>query len=148
MWVRTRNQQDAEAIAALTDATLNKEIMHWANRDYEWRFLATREEVQGLMLSIVEELDYDNFKNRATESTPHNKSALYGVYNATYKATDLYVEAEATDYSKWWTEPRLFDDIGNPHYADYGDYEVDNTNYVEPIETPTIFEKFADWLEG
>lgn len=134
MWVRTRNKLDLDTLRNLTPALQNRKIRQWKNRDYEWRIKTTRAEFADLMGAVVTNLDYDNFKNRAHHTIPHNSRALYGVYNATYQATDLYEEPEPP--SRWYDdiveEPRMFDDF-----------------YVDPIpEQVTIFDKFADWLDA
>lgn len=146
MWVRMRNEKDGLAIRDLVPELQDREILHYKNRDYEWRFSVSRDEMHELMGAVVANLSYTNFKNRATKTTPHNKAALWGVYQATYDATDIYVKPEP-DLDKYWEEPKLF---GDEYYAN-GPYDdeatVDNTNYVDPPEG-RVLEKFADWLRG
>lgn len=94
-WIRTRNRSDMEAFIDLTRTVIDwtfDDVQHHPDRDYEWRSILSRKEFLSLLETVGTDIDYPNFKDQATKTTPHNMNVLYRVYDETLRASDTHFE--------------------------------------------------------
>ena len=167
VWVRARNKKDIEAIRDMNVALVDAKVEHHPERDYEWRFQCSRHDFLIILVAVGQELDYDNFKNRATKTTPHNTRALYSAYNGIMKATDthnkpkpVYTSQSALPldpYGDTYDYEALF---GGYEYGEYYSDTPDDRAMADLIEEELWedhrpksrlkdrLDRFTDWLNG
>ncbi len=72
--VRARVRTDLENVLTVTG--LQQEILEWPNADYRFRIVIDSEDLSHLMLVLVENLDYGNFKSMIA-ATPGQRGKLH-----------------------------------------------------------------------
>ena len=72
--VRARSQDDIEALHRLLPEIEPFSLEH---SDYRWRAYVSRADWQSAMSQLVEELDYENFKNALSDRQGADRSHLY-----------------------------------------------------------------------
>lgn len=66
----------------------SEEVIHTESRDYQYRVIVSRERVGRLMMSLVNMIDYGNFKDKAADSGSLPTSMLHSVWQAGFDALD------------------------------------------------------------
>ena len=75
--VRARVRTDLENL--LTATGLQREILEWPDADYRYRIIIDAEDLTHLMLVLVENLDYGNFKSMIA-ATPEQRGKLHAYH--------------------------------------------------------------------
>lgn len=87
MLVRSRERADLENFGRLVGWSVEmaqQRIIETRGRDYQWRILASREEVALFQQQALENTTYHNFKGQiaATPGQQHKQEALHQVWEA------------------------------------------------------------------
>jgi ADP-ribose pyrophosphatase YjhB (NUDIX family) len=82
--IRARVKSDLEALRQQCLPSLGK-VTENEGTDYPYRAKAKRSEVAKALAQMVEQLDYDNFKNEVAEKQGHRRAKVYhGVWDVLY----------------------------------------------------------------
>lgn len=83
LMIRARAEEDVRALAALTDGdgklvwSEAPEVVFKTNSDYAWRITVSKLEFTKAMAFMVNDIDYDNFKNSVTKKQGGARHDLY-----------------------------------------------------------------------
>jgi hypothetical protein len=83
--VRARSESDLKIL--IKKASLEDQIIYTPNADYHYRITADIDELESIMHQLLDNLDYDNFKNMIAQQ-PEQKNKLgtyHEVWNSMYK---------------------------------------------------------------
>ena len=79
--VRARAERDIRNLSDLIDA----EPVNDEGTDYRWRIRCRKAEWAQAVATMVEEIDYSNFKNRIASEDPERAELLARVWSALYE---------------------------------------------------------------
>ena len=64
------------------------EVIHHEDRDYQYRVVTSRERVNRLMMTLVNQIDYGNFKDKAADTGSLPSKMLHDIWQAGFDGLD------------------------------------------------------------